>query len=31
VKRNMYVDETMKSTSTTENAVGLASQLRKLL
>ena len=31
MKRNMYVDEMMKSTSTTENAVGLASQLRKLL
>ena len=31
MKRNMYVDEIMKSTSTTENAVGLASQLRKLL
>ena len=31
MKRNMYVDEMMKSTNTTENAVGLASQLRKLL
>jgi len=31
VKRNMYVDDMMKSTSTTENAVGVASQLRKSL
>ena len=31
VKRNMYVDDMMKSTSTTEKAVGLASQLCKLL
>ena len=31
VKRNMYVDDMMKSTGTTEKAVGLASQLRKLL
>ena len=31
VKRNMYVDDMMKSTSATEKAVSLASQLRKLL
>ena len=31
VKRNMYVDDMMKSTGTTEKAVGLASQLSKLL
>jgi len=31
VKRNMYVDDMMESTGTTEKAVGLASQLRKLL
>lgn len=31
MKRNMYVDDMMKSTSTTEKAVSLASQLRRLL
>ena len=31
VKRNMYVDDMMKSTSSTEKIVGLASQMRKLL
>ena len=31
MKRNMYVDDMMKLTGTTEKAVGLASQLRKLL
>jgi len=31
VKHNIYVDDMIKSTSTTEKAVSLASQLRKLL
>ena len=31
VKSNMYVDDMLKSTSTTEKAVSLACQLRKLL
>jgi len=31
VKRNMYVDVLMKSTSTTEKAVDLANKLRRLL
>lgn len=30
VNRNMHVDDIMKSTSTTERAISLASQLRKL-
>ena len=30
VNRNMYVDDMMKSTSTTERAIRLVSQLRKL-
>ena len=31
VNRDMYVDDMMKSTSTTEKAISLASQLRTLL
>ena len=31
VNRNMYVDDMMKSTSTTKKAISLASQLRTLL
>ena len=31
VKRNMYVDDLMKSKSTTEEAIVLVSQLRELL
>ena len=31
VNRDMYIDDMMKSTSTTEKAISLASQLRTLL